>query len=1496
MALSEREIEIIIRARDEAQRVLQQTGAALSDLDRSARSASSGMEQASRSMQQASGSSDRATGGIRGLMGGFSGIISKAGLVGFGIQQISNAATGMASALLGPSAALEQTKIGLESLLGSGEAAQKMLTDIQNVAARTPFEFPELTATVQRLLAFGFEAESVLPTLTNIGDAVAAMGGSSEQVDRVATALGQMAAKGKVSAEEMMQLTEVGIPAWELLAGKMGMTTGELQDLVSKGAVPAGQAINDLSSAMGERFGGAMEAQSRTMTGMLSTLRDTAQMALTQVMQPAFEVAEKGLKAVVDLLSSDAFQGGITAISNGIGGAMDAIGRFADLIRNGLGGALNDPTVSGGLSALQTAAEGVATLFRDQVGPQLTAIADTVRTFITDTVVPGLGRIKEAFQPFIDTLWPFIRDTVIPGLQSLGQQVTAAFQPIAEEVGQVFAVLNETLGPTLQALWTMVETVFTTIGTFLSDHSTEITRVLTDAWNLISTVVSTAISLVRDTIVIILNLIQGDWKGAWEAVKQLGEDLWNGIKDAIVGIVTLLKDTLGPIWDAISSKAQEVWNGIKDFLGEIGGKILDAIVWPFETARSGVITALNAVGSFAADAANGILRSFEALQHGVVRVLNAITDAVGLGSPFSEWTAPTITFTPIGQTAAATGAAVRAMAAGGVIDEPVVGLGLRSGERYLFSEGGRPEAVVPLTGAGSSRAVTEIAGDLRAPSSDIAAALASGRFGVGGIGDDILAGIKDIAGSVAGAVRDWISRGAEALVSWALDKVGGLSLDLPPAFGDTAKALTKVTGWLTDWARSLLNKLDERLTAQESAAVGPLSSGAVSPGGWINPVPGGWFTQGSYGSFSHGTIPAVDISAAYGAPIVAPKAGTVIFLGQNGWSGGTGRTGMVDHGGQWVTLYGHVSRFAPVGTTAAQGAWIGAVGDPVIDGGYGSGAHLHFEVFHNGTRVRPEDIIPLAAGGTTRSRSLALVGERGPELAILPAGTTVVPAELTARLLGSVQAFADGGTVGAAMDQARAVLAEAAGLPGLSEEDAGALKRAADAYRAALDALQAAVELVRGLQDTLGGIDSGQVTDQITSVKFLLEHVALSLGDTAAMIRAERSETYLDDLKAFAESVAPALKVLTDALQTIAALTDEAAPATNDPGLPDRITALKFLVEHIAVSLGDTAALIRAERPEAFVDDLRAFGDAIGPALRAVTDAVGMAAALTEAAPFGDGDALRDRVTALKFLVEHVVLSLGDTAALIRAERPDAFLDDLKAFSDVVGPAVGAIRGVLDVVDRLTADIDQEAMTKRIGVLADLVRELAVELAQATAEALAASGSLTDDLDRFTAVIAPALGAIDEATGAFAALAGMSALPARTSRLFAANLAVAADALRRGIDELTGLKEDGTLSAFSAIITELADAFGRAFEVFGTGGPASTARPGSTPGSTISGGGVGSGVGAGVGPSQPAAGQATGAVGPRPQVDVTVQIGPEVVARQLVGPVARRVRWTGGVA
>lgn len=192
-----------------------------------------------------------------------------------GVAGLSAALAGLGAVAVRSAAQMEQTEKAFTTLLKSADLAKDFLAELERFAAATPFELPGLLNASKRLLAFGFSAQQVIPILTAVGDSAAALGMGEEGISRLTTAIGQIQAKAKVSAEEMNQINETGIPAWQLLADTIGTTVSQAMDMASKGMIDGATGVQAILTGMNKQFGGMMAEQSQTLNGMMSNIQDS---------------------------------------------------------------------------------------------------------------------------------------------------------------------------------------------------------------------------------------------------------------------------------------------------------------------------------------------------------------------------------------------------------------------------------------------------------------------------------------------------------------------------------------------------------------------------------------------------------------------------------------------------------------------------------------------------------------------------------------------------------------------------------------------------------------------------------------------------------------------------------------------------------------------------------------------------------------------------------------------------------------------------------------------------------------------------------------------------------------------------------------------------------------------------------------------------------------------------------------------------------------------
>lgn len=220
--------------------------------------------------------------------------------------------------LIGSNAEMEQHTTSLEVMLGSASKASAMIEKMRDFAAKTPLTLENVISGGSLLMSYGVDESNLIDTMTKLGDLAS---GNAEKMDRITLAYGQMLAKGKVTGEELMQMTEAGVPLQTALAESIGVTGEEFSKMVSKGEVgidALNKAITGLTTGNG-KFAGMMEKQSQTMQGMLSTLQDNLSEFMRKMGEGAFGEVKSALQEASDLLAEWEEDGTLDKWAQGVG-------------------------------------------------------------------------------------------------------------------------------------------------------------------------------------------------------------------------------------------------------------------------------------------------------------------------------------------------------------------------------------------------------------------------------------------------------------------------------------------------------------------------------------------------------------------------------------------------------------------------------------------------------------------------------------------------------------------------------------------------------------------------------------------------------------------------------------------------------------------------------------------------------------------------------------------------------------------------------------------------------------------------------------------------------------------------------------------------------------------------------------------------------------------------------------------------------------------------
>lgn len=215
---------------------------------------------------------DAASGSSKSLAGAIAQGTIMAGIFSKLYAAALSAAEGFISSGIEYNAQIEKYTTGFTNMLGSAEAAQQVMSQIQEDAAKTPFDVESLTQANQYLISAGENASYARDTIMALGDAVSATGGGNDELNRMSQNLQQIANTGKATAADIKQFAYAGIDVYGILADYTGKSTAEVQKMTISYDLLT-QALQ-AASEEGGRYYNSMDTQSQTMNGRVSTLKD----------------------------------------------------------------------------------------------------------------------------------------------------------------------------------------------------------------------------------------------------------------------------------------------------------------------------------------------------------------------------------------------------------------------------------------------------------------------------------------------------------------------------------------------------------------------------------------------------------------------------------------------------------------------------------------------------------------------------------------------------------------------------------------------------------------------------------------------------------------------------------------------------------------------------------------------------------------------------------------------------------------------------------------------------------------------------------------------------------------------------------------------------------------------------------------------------------------------------------------------------------------------
>jgi tape measure domain-containing protein len=518
-------------------------------------------------------------------------------------------------------AEMENLATNLKVLLGSQDKANKMLKDLKEMAATTPYETNDLVSATKTLLSFGVSADKVQGILKTLGDVAM---GNKDSLSSLALVFGQISANGKLTGQDLLQLVNVGFNPLQIISEKTGKSMEILRKEMSEGKIT----INDVEKAFkvatseGGLFYKGMEEGSKTLSGKFSTSMDAMKEAIGGLTKSLLPILTKFLDKVTEWINKfNSLDQGTKNIILVITGLITIIGPLLIIIGKiiSAGGVIFGllSKVSGAIAGVSAGTGTLSTVLTTLTGPigvvigVITALGtafvylfntneefrnkamevwNSLVNLFNETIIPAFNTIKAAVMSALNTVWklwqqlweklePFVtkiltwlmnfwNNTLKGIIENVVNFITKLIQGWTELYNNVIAPIISAL---VDVLWPVVERVLNAIWSTISG-----------VFDAIGGVIKAITGILDGLITFITGVFTGDWEKAWQGISDI-------FKNIVEGLWSIIKTPLNWIIDGINGLISGI-NGIKipDWVPGVGGKSLSIPKIP-RLAKGGIV-------------------------------------------------------------------------------------------------------------------------------------------------------------------------------------------------------------------------------------------------------------------------------------------------------------------------------------------------------------------------------------------------------------------------------------------------------------------------------------------------------------------------------------------------------------------------------------------------------------------------------------------------------------------------------------------------------------------------------------------------------------------------------------------------------------------------------------------------------------------------------------------------------------------------------------------
>lgn len=468
----------------------------------------------------------------------------------FVLDKVKDYTSAVVKAGIGYNALSEQAQVAWSTILGSNEAASQMMDKITDYAAKTPFSKMGVDTMAKQLTNAGFQGQALFDQLDKIGDMGSAFGIQEDSLREMVRQYAQVQQAQVAYTEDLNILQDRGIPIFKALGEVMGVPISQVKKLASEGKVTA-DVYNKALDSIASKTKGAMENQSKTFNGMISTMEDNLSVLIGLLTKPMFDKMKAGLESLIP--------------------KVDKLTEATEIFINSL---------ESGNSISESLYKGLDNLFGEDTTNKIFKIANAIGLCASaiigaSTSIASLMIISKVTKAF-----------------SVAREAIATYEMTIGAAGLVQGVLNGQLG--------IAGTLFgiLTGKIKLATLAQAAFKAVFGAVNVFSVVIVAISALIGAFIYLwkTSESFRNFWIGLWNSIKSLTASAINGIKNIIISLGESLKNLgerinnfISPALLVVCEKAKKAWSGFKNIISSLISKFLELKDATIGAIGSGII-------------------------------------------------------------------------------------------------------------------------------------------------------------------------------------------------------------------------------------------------------------------------------------------------------------------------------------------------------------------------------------------------------------------------------------------------------------------------------------------------------------------------------------------------------------------------------------------------------------------------------------------------------------------------------------------------------------------------------------------------------------------------------------------------------------------------------------------------------------------------------------------------------------------------------------------